>query len=99
MIVPVPIIGKDKNCTISVERLLPNFELAYISGQGFPPNSDVSFVSQSYGESHPMMTAVDGQGNLQFAVLPFVSGHSKGSTTVKAMDTTCSPTIKFDWGQ
>ena len=53
MIVPVPIIGKDKNCTISVERLLPNFELAYISGQGFPPNSDVSFVSQSYGGSHP----------------------------------------------
>jgi len=99
VIVPDPIIGKDKNCTITVERLLPHFELAYVSGQGFPPNVEVSFDTQSHGEGHLVKTAVDGQGNLQFALMPFVSGHSKGSTTVKAMGTTCSPSIEFDWGK
>jgi hypothetical protein len=30
VIVPDPITGKHKGCTLSVERLLPRFELAYI---------------------------------------------------------------------
>jgi hypothetical protein len=51
VIAPDPIFAKDKGCTLSVERLLPHFELAYFTGTGFPPNSDVSFDGQSYGEN------------------------------------------------
>jgi hypothetical protein len=97
-IVPDPIIGKDKGCTLTVERLLPHFELAFITGSGFRPNSDVSFDSQSYDEKHPVKTVADGDGNIQFALMPFVSGHKKGTTTVKGVGMTCSPSIKFDWG-
>jgi hypothetical protein len=37
VIVPDPITAKDKSCTLSVERLLPRFELAYLTGVGFLP--------------------------------------------------------------
>jgi hypothetical protein len=98
VIVPDPITAKDKGCTLSVERLLPRFELPYFTGTGFPPNSDASFESQSYDEKHPLKTKTDGEGNLQFALLPFVSGRQKGTTTVKGVGMNCSPSIKFEWG-
>ena len=98
VIVPEPIMAKDKGCTLSVERLLPHFELAYFTGSGFPPNGDVSFDGESYGEKHPVSTKTDSDGNLQFALLPFVAGHHKGTTTIKGVGTTCSPSIKFEWG-
>ena len=46
VIVPDPILAKDKGCTLSVERLLPRFELAYFTGQGFPANIEASFDAQ-----------------------------------------------------
>jgi hypothetical protein len=98
VVVPDPIMAKDKGCTLSVERLLPHFEVTYIAGSGFPPNSDVSFDAQSYDEKHPVNTKTDSEGNLQFALLPFVAGHHKGTTTIKGVGTTCSPSIKFEWG-
>ena len=98
VIVPDPIIAKDEGCTLSVERLLPHFELAYFTGSGFPPNSEVSFDGQSYDEKHPVKTKADSEANVQFALMPFVSGHHKGTTTIKGVGTTCSPSIKFEWG-
>ena len=98
VIVPDPIVAKDKGCILSVERLLPHFELAFFTGSGFPPNSDVSFDGQSYDEKHPIKTKTDSDGNLQFMILPAVSGHHKGTTTVKGVGATCSPSIKFEWG-
>jgi hypothetical protein len=98
VIVPDPIVAKDKGCTLRVERLLPHFELAYLTGSGFPPNSDVSFDGESYGEKHPVNARTDSEGNLQFALMPFVAGHRKGTTTIKGGGTTCSPSIKFEWG-
>ena len=98
VIVPDPILAKDKGCTLSVERLLPHFELAYFTGHGFPVNMEASFDAQSYDEKHPVKTKTDSNGNLRFALMPFVSGHGKGATTVKAVGMDCSPAVKFDWG-
>jgi len=98
VIVPDPIVAKDKGCSLNVERLLPHFELAYFTGTGFPPNSEVSFESQAYDEKHPIKTKTDSEGHLDFAVMSFVSGHKKGTTTVKGVAMNCSPSIKFDWG-
>ena len=99
VIVPDPITGKDRDCSLSVERLLPHFELAYFKGSGFPPNEDVRFEGESYGEKHPITTKADSDGNLQFAIMPGVSGHQKGTTTVKGIGMKCSPSLKFEWGQ
>ena len=98
VIVPNPITSKDKGCRLSVEQLTPRFEVAYFTGAGFPPNSDVSFETRSYDETHPIKTKTGAEGNLEFAILPFVAGHQKSTTTVKGLGVECSPSIKFDWG-
>jgi hypothetical protein len=99
IIVPDPIIAKDKDCSLSVERLLPGFELAYFSGSGFPPNNEATFDSESYGEKRPIKSKADNEGYIQFAVLPGVLGHQKGTTTVKGVGMKCSPSLQFDWGR
>jgi hypothetical protein len=98
VIVPDPITAKDKGCTLSVERLLPHFELAFFTGSGFPPNSEVSFESKSYDEKHPINAKTDTKGNLGFIVMPFVAGRHKGTTTVKGTGAICSPWIEFECG-
>lgn len=98
VIVPNPVQGKDKGCMISVVRLTPNFELAYVTGSGFPPDSDVQFETQSYDERNPLTVKTDSGGNLSFGTLPFVTGRTKGTATVKAVGGQCSPSLKFDWG-
>jgi len=98
VLVPFPIEGKDKGCAISVVRLTPRFELVYATGIGFPPDSEVQFDTQSYGEENPVTVKTDASGNLSFALLAFVAGHTKGTTTVKATAGQCSPSLKFDWG-
>jgi len=98
VIVPDPIMAKDKGCALSVERLLPHFELAFFTGSGFPPNSDVSFESKSYEEKHPINAKADSDGKLQFILMPFVNGRHKGTTTVKSLGAACSLRIEFEWG-
>jgi hypothetical protein len=99
VIVPDPIIGRDRDCSLSVERLLPHFELAYFSGSGFPPDGEGTFESESYGERRAIKAKADASGNLQFAIMPAVSGHQKGTTTVTGVGMKCSPSLKFEWGQ
>jgi len=98
VIVPEPIMAKDKGCVLTVERLLPHFELAYFMGRGFPPDADVSFNGESFGEKHAVNAKTDNEGNLQFALMPFVAGHRKGTTTIKGGGSSCSLSINFEWG-
>ena len=53
MIVPDPVEAKSEGCTLSAVRLNPNFQLAFVSGEGYPPDSDVHyrFVTQSTREA------------------------------------------------
>ncbi len=64
VIVPDPIVAKDKGCTLSVERLLPHFELAFFTGSTKAlPWSRASerlalHQSSSSGEASPHLTVV-----------------------------------------
>jgi len=98
VIVPDPIVGKDKGCTLSAVRLLPHFELVSFTGSGFAPNTQVTFDSHSYDERHPLTAQSDANGELHFSLLPFVAGHAKGTTIVKGTGS-CSPALTFAWGQ
>ena len=98
VIVPDPITGSDRGCTLSVVRLLPGFETAFFTGSGFAPDTEVTFEGRSYDETHPIKTKTDHSGNLQFAILPFVAGHKNGTTVVSGIGTSCSPKLKFEWG-
>lgn len=99
VIVPNPIVGRDRNCTISVVRLTPRFEVAYLTGSGFTPGSKVLVRGDSYGEKHVNPTVADADGNIRFAIVPFVAGHEKGTTQVTVSGPNCSPSLHFDWGQ
>ena len=99
VIVPNPITAKDKGCTLNVERLTPRFEAAYFTGSGYDPDTQISFDGYSYGEKHTIQTMADHEGNIQFAIMPFVVGHDKGTTRIQAVGSKCSPSVKIDWGQ
>jgi hypothetical protein len=99
VLVPDPIENKDKGRNLKVVRLLPGFELAYFTGSGFAPNVKVEFDWQSYNEKHRLEETTNADGNLEFAMLPFVSGHNNGTMKVKALGTQCFPAIQFDWGR
>ncbi len=99
VIVPDPITAKDKGCTLDVIRLTPGFELAFFTGTGYPPNLELTFNSDSYSEKHPVTTKSDAEGKIHFAMMPFVAGHPKGTTRIAAAGMSCSPSLRFDWGQ
>ena len=98
VIVPDPIESKDKGCRLSVIRLLPNFELAWVQGEGFPANTAVSMDASSYKESHVLSPTTNESGHFEFAVLPGVAGHKNGTTRLKTLSGICLPSVSFDWG-
>jgi len=98
VLVPDPIEARDKGCTLSVVRLTPKFELSYITGSGFAPDSDVNFDTQSWDEKHQIPRRMDAEGKIDLVMLNGVVGHDRGTTTIKALATQCSPSLKFDWG-
>lgn len=99
IVVPNPITASDRGCTLSVERLTARFEVAFFTGSGYGQDAKVVFHAKSYGEKHVVETIADHGGNIRFAMLPFVSGHQRGTTIIDTADAGCSPLLKFDWGQ
>jgi hypothetical protein len=99
VIVPNRIVSQNKGCTLEVVRLTPRFELAYFTGSGYPPNAEIIFNSESFGEKHTVKTTADSEGAIRFAMLPFVAGHSSGTTSIATAGLTCAPSMRFKWGQ
>lgn len=98
VIVANPIVREEKGCALEIERLLPRFELAYITGTGFPPNHQVTFETQSYEEKHTIATTTDTDGSLKFAMMPAVAGQTRGTTKIKSDEMKCPLSISFEWG-
>lgn len=99
VIVPNPIAVSNNGCTLDVVRLTPGFELAYFTGSGYAPNTEVSFDSESEGERHTVKTTSNEKGAIRFAIMPFVAGHLDGTTKIAAKGPTCAPSLKFHWGK
>jgi hypothetical protein len=98
VIVPDPIESKDKSCTLSAVRLMPKFELAFISGSGYPPNTDIHYRVSSPDKSNDFVIKSTEQGVIRTGVVPFSGGKSKGTVKVKILETTCSPAVAYEWG-
>ncbi len=99
VIIPDPITASEKGCSLNVERLTPNFELANLTGSGYAPGAQVPYSSESYGERLTGTTTADAAGRIHFIILPGVAGHTGGTTTVIATGAACTPTINFQWGR
>jgi hypothetical protein len=81
-IVPDPIVGKNKGCSVEIISLMPKFELAMLKGAGFSPNEEVAFFGDSFGETHERKAKADLEGRFDMAVLPFVKGKLGGEMEV-----------------
>ena len=97
-IVPFPIEGTDKGCTLEVVRGTRNAALVLILGSGFKQDTSYTFGSESYGEKHAIAANFKPDGTFITALLPAIQGHPSGTTVVYYQSATCTPTVSFDWG-
>jgi len=97
VIVPDPIVAKDKSCSLSAVRLTPRFELAFISGTGFTPNSDVHYRTSSE-TTKDLVVKSDSQGIIRVSLIPNAGKKSSGKMKVKVTEATCSPELTYEWG-
>jgi len=97
VIVPDPIEAKDKGCTLSAVRLTPKFDLAFLSGKGYPPNTDVHYSVSSEITSNLVIKS-DGSGTIRVSVIPYGGQKTKGTVTVKVVEAVCSPELSYEWG-
>lgn len=97
VIVPDPIVANDKGCTLSAIRLTPKFDLAFLSGSGYPPNTDVHFRVSSE-MTNDLVIKSDSSGTIRVSVIPYPGNKSKGKVTVKITEPKCSPDLTYEWG-
>ena len=98
-IVPLPLKGEDKGCSVEAVLLTPGSELVLIEGTGFPPNSDIVLDSESEGERHGGKAKTDAEGRYATGILPYKQGVARGKTTVNLKSAGCSPSVSFPWGK
>jgi hypothetical protein len=97
VIVADPITAKDKACTISLVRLTRAFELAFMSGSGYPPNADVHYTVSSEMTSNSVIKA-DSNGTIRVGLIPYPGKKKEGTARVKINEAACAPEASWDWG-
>ena len=97
-LLPNPIEGSDRGCKVSVIRLMPNFELAFVRLTGFPPGTQVEWRGNSEGEVHDSKVITDASGYADIGILPAKKGKSKGKMEMQFTSPACSPKTSFKWG-
>jgi hypothetical protein len=97
VIVADPIEAADQGCSLSAVRLTSKFELAFLSGAGYLPDSDVHLRISS-ATVNDSIAKSDRNGTFRFSVIPDPGKNDKGTVTVKIMEPKCSPELSYQWG-
>ena len=97
VIVPDPIEANDKACTLRAIRLTRTFDLAFLSGTGYPPNTDVHYRVSSEMTSNSVIKS-DGNGTIRVSVIPYPGKKKQGTASVKITESKCSPEVSWEWG-
>ena len=97
-VVPNPIEGRDRECRITITRLLPRFELAFIQATGFPADTEIELQSNSLGEIHNAKLKTNAEGYVDASIMPFVKDKAEGRTRIKLISSKCHPEVTFNWG-
>jgi hypothetical protein len=98
-VVPFPILGKDRGCTIEAILLTAKAEAVLIRGSSFAAGIEVHFTGVSEGETQQSDSKADGEGNLYVVALAYVKGKSRGKAKVTLQSAACSPSLSFEWGE
>lgn len=97
-VVPFPIVGTDRGCSIEEVLLLQNAEAVLIQGSGFAANSAVDMKAKSETEQQEATLRADSSGGVFTVLLPCVKGKTDGTGKVTFASQTCSPTLTYHWG-
>jgi hypothetical protein len=97
VIVADPIEAKDKGCTITLVRLTKPFDLAFMSGSGYSPNTDVHYTVSSEMTSNRVIRA-DSTGTIRVGLIPYPGKKKQGTATVRINEAACSPQASWEWG-
>jgi hypothetical protein len=95
MIVPDPVESRNKGCTLSAVRLNANFQLAFISGEGYPPDTDIHYRFSSETQSEKVIRS-DAKGAIRMAM--FANGKKAGQAKFEVLETSCAPKLSYEWG-
>jgi hypothetical protein len=98
VIVPDPVEASDKGCTLNAVRLTPKFELAFLSGSGYPADTDIHYRVVSTERTTDAVIRSDSKGVIRVSVVPFPGKKNKGTVTVKVTEAQCSPEVSYEWG-
>lgn len=98
--VPFPIEAKGTGgCSLFVELLSPKGDSFWISGAGFAPNEELTWVSRSAQEEMTGKFKADGQGGFLVFMLPAVVGQESGDASYTARGGTCQVSVDYKWGR
>jgi hypothetical protein len=98
-VVPVPLRGEDRGCSVEATLLTPGAELVLIEGLGFPSNGDITMNSESEGERHSAKGKAGADGRYTSALLPHKQGVAQGTTKVSLETAKCAPSVNVQWGR
>lgn len=98
-IVPLPLKGEDRGCTVEAVLLTPDATLLWIEGSGFAPDSEVTFEGDSEGERQSHTAKTDPGGRYISSVLPYKQGIAQGTIKITLRSTKCSPSVSVPWGK
>jgi hypothetical protein len=97
VIVADPVEATDKGCTLTAKRLNRAFTLAFLSGTGYAPNTDIHYrVSEE--TSGDFLVKSDNNGTIRVSVVPFSGKKKDGTATVRITGADCAPEVSWIWG-
>jgi len=97
VIVPDPVEASDKVCTLNAKRMTRSFNLAFLSGDGYPPNTDIHYKVSSEMTSDFVVKS-DSTGSIRVSVVPFQAKKKEGIAKVNIVEPKCSPEVSWNWG-
>lgn len=98
MVVPDPILAKDKGCSVEVVRVREDFSLALFRAKGFQPDEEIKYTSNSEEEEIKGSLKADSQGAFSITIGPVAKGKTKGTDKVDFKASGCSPSVSYHWG-
>lgn len=98
-LVPFPIEGQDKGCSIRVILGSKNAEMVLVVGDGFKQDTTYTLGTESFGDKQPLNVKIDANGHFIGALTPWEPNHDAGDTVVYYQSSTCTPTVAFHWGK
>lgn len=92
-----PVATTDRGCTLSATRLTSTFELAFFTGSGYPPNTDIHYRFTSEKTSDRIIKS-DNNGFIRVSLIPFPGNKREGTAKFRIMEESCSPEVSYKWG-